>query len=90
MIITRTQFLDMTSLDGATLDIWMQEECILPEGEPDQPVFSDMDLARARLIRDLTGDMGVNPEGVGIILHLMDQIYALRGVVRANRRVGQD
>jgi len=37
-----------------------------------------MDLARARLIRDLKNDLGVNDEGVGVILHLLDQIHGLR------------
>ena len=40
--------------------------------------FSDMDVARAHLIRDLKGDFGVNDEGVDIILHLVDQLHGLR------------
>ena len=41
-----------------------------------------MDVARAQLIRDLTGAMGVNSEGVGIILSLLDQIHGLRRTLR--------
>jgi chaperone modulatory protein CbpM len=37
-----------------------------------------MDLARANLIRDLKDKMGVNDEGLGVILHLLDQMHALR------------
>ncbi|MGH6795223.1 MAG: chaperone modulator CbpM [Methylocella sp.] len=40
--------------------------------------FSDMDVARARLIQDLKTDFGVNDEGVDVILHLMDQLHGLR------------
>ena len=37
-----------------------------------------MDLARARLIHDLKHNMGVNDEGLGVILHLIDQMHGLR------------
>jgi len=45
--------------------------------------FSDMDVARARLIRDLKIDLGVNDEGVDVILHLLDQLHGLRRVLEA-------
>jgi len=34
------------------------------------------------LIQDLTSDLGVNHEGVDVILHLMDQIHGLRRALR--------
>jgi chaperone modulatory protein CbpM len=37
-----------------------------------------MDLSRAKLIRDLKNDLGVNDEGVGVILNLLDQMHGLR------------
>jgi chaperone modulatory protein CbpM len=45
-------------------------------------LFSDTDLARARLIQDLRQDFGVNDEGIAIILHLLDQLHGLRCLVR--------
>jgi chaperone modulatory protein CbpM len=44
--------------------------------------FSDMDLARTRLARDLGGPMDVNREGVAVILGLLDQIHGLRRTLR--------
>jgi chaperone modulatory protein CbpM len=41
-------------------------------------MFSDLDLARAQLIRDLREDLGVNDEGIAVILHLLDQMHGLR------------
>ena len=41
-------------------------------------VFSEADLACAELIRDLMQDLGVNDEGVGVILNLLDQMHGLR------------
>lgn len=89
MIMTRTEFLEMTSLDGPTLEIWLQEEWLLPEGHEEDFLFSDMDVARVQLIRSLNEDMGVNPEGISVVLHLMDQIYALRGALKATTKTEQ-
>ena len=46
---------------------------------PPRAPLSDVDLARAQLIRDLREDLGVNDEGVAVILHLLDQMHGLRG-----------
>ena len=50
---------------------------IPPQTEPEL-MFSDVDLARAQLIRDLREDLGVNDEGVSVVLHLIDQMHGLR------------
>jgi chaperone modulatory protein CbpM len=44
--------------------------------------FSDADLARVRLIRDLQVDFGLNAEGIAIVLHLLDQLHGLRSPLR--------
>jgi len=84
MIITKSEFLLRAHLDQQTLEVWIQEEWLSPEQGDAEPVFSDADLARAGLIRDLQGDLGVNREGVGVILNLVDQIHSLRWAL-ANR-----
>lgn len=78
MIITKPDFLARAKLDRATLDVWIEEEWLVPLGTTDELAFSEADIARARLIRDLTDDLGVNAEGVGVALHLLDQIHGLR------------
>lgn len=78
MTISRSEFLLRLSLDDATLDLWMVEEWLLPRRAADQAQFSDADLARARLILCLQHDMGVNREGIGVILNLVDQVHGLR------------
>lgn len=40
------------------------------------------DLARARLILDLTHGMGVNEAGVDIVMDLVDQLHGMRGAMR--------
>ena len=47
---------------------------------PDTNEFDDEDLARTRLILELTETFEVNEEAIPIILHLIDQLYHLRTV----------
>jgi chaperone modulatory protein CbpM len=61
---------------------WIQADWIHPRSDLMGAGFSDIDLARARLIRDLAGPMGVNEEGVAVILSLLDQIHGLRRALR--------
>ena len=77
-MITEREFLERTQLDRATLSIWIEEEWLIPDRTAHQLAFTDMDLARANLIHDLKDKMGVNDEGLGVILHLLDQMHALR------------
>ena len=84
MMISHSEFLERTSVNGATLDFWLDEEWIIPESSLQEPYFSDADVARAQLILSLSGQLGVNDEGTGIILHLLDQIHSLRNAVGAS------
>jgi chaperone modulatory protein CbpM len=77
-MITEREFLQRTHLDRGTLEIWIREAWIRPERTAPERTFTDMDLARANLIRDLKHNMGVNDEGLDVILHLIDQMHGLR------------
>jgi chaperone modulatory protein CbpM len=78
MIISRLEFLNRAQLDLQTLEIWIEEEWLVPSGTATEQAFSEADLARAKLIQDLMQDLGVNEEGVGVILNLLDQVHGLR------------
>ena len=77
-MITEREFLERARLDRVTLSIWIEEEWIVPGRADRELAFTEMDLARANLIHDLKEKMGVNDEGLGVILHLLDQMHALR------------
>ncbi len=77
-MITEREFLERARLDRGTLAIWVEEEWLIPGRSAHELAFTEMDLARANLIRDLKDNMGVNDEGLGVILHLLDQMHALR------------
>jgi chaperone modulatory protein CbpM len=76
------QFLAHTHLQHDVLEVWLAEGWLLPDQRQGEPMFSDADLARAQLIQDLRGDLGVNDEGIGVILNLLDQLHGLRGRLR--------
>ena len=76
------EFIGRSHLDTRTLSAWVEAEWLVPATSKATFQFSDVDLARARLIRDLKVDFGVNDEGIAIILHLLDQLYGLRCLVR--------
>ena len=76
--ISRQEFLLRARLDQATLEAWVTEEWLIPGGSAEDPAFTDADLARAALIRDLKHDLDVNDAGIGVILGLIDQVHGLR------------
>jgi len=78
MTMTKQEFMTSAGLDVQTLEFWIEQQWLIPAQSSVDVSFSDRDVARARLIRDLKGDFGVNDEGVDIILHLVDQLHGLR------------
>ena len=89
MMISRSDFLLRMRLDDVTLDVWIVEEWLLPQRIEDDELFTEADLARAQLILDLQRDLGVNREGIGIILNLLDQVHGLRQALAAKLRPGE-
>jgi chaperone modulatory protein CbpM len=65
-------------LDEKTLEAWVEAGWLIPLPRGGARDFSEIDLARARLIRDLREEIGVNDEGVSVILDLLDQLHGLR------------
>ena len=76
------EFIGRSHLDTRTLNAWVEAEWLIPVTRRKKFFFSEADLARARLIQNLKADFGVNDEGITIILHLLDQLYGLRCLVR--------
>jgi chaperone modulatory protein CbpM len=81
MKFTTIEFCREAHLDRHTLEVWIEEEWIIPQRAAADMSFSDIDLARAQLIHELMNDLGVNAEGVGIVLRLVDQVHGLRSVL---------
>ncbi|NMJ44424.1 hypothetical protein GWK16_24480 [Roseomonas sp. JC162] len=76
-----TDTLRRLHIEVATMERWVAAGWIAPRA-PQAPGYTEADLARACLIRDLREAMGVNEEGVGVALGLLDQIHGLRHALR--------
>jgi chaperone modulatory protein CbpM len=71
------EFLRRERLDDAAVQTWVAAGWLAPRPPGDLSGFSEVDLARARLIFDLQR-MGVNDDGIPIILDLIDQLHGVR------------
>ena len=78
MTMTKQEFLTHAGVQVQTLDLWLEQRWLIPDQASGGMSFSDTDVGRARLIQDLKTDLGVNDEGVDVILHLLDQLHGLR------------
>lgn len=68
-------------VDVTSVETWVEAGWLVPdtrEAGAAAYAFSDVDVARACLIRDLREDLGVNDEGVAVVLGLVDQVHGLR------------
>src|SRR5262245_13245978 len=75
------EFCSLSRPDRQPVESGVPAGWLIPPQTDPEPAFAEVDLARARLIRELRADFGVNDEGVDVILHLLDQVYDLRRVM---------
>ena len=75
------EFALQARIDAQTLDAWLEAGWLTPHRNDEGAHYSEIDLARAHLIEDLK-DLGINDEGVPVVLDLVDQLHGLRRVLR--------
>jgi chaperone modulatory protein CbpM len=81
-MISRQDFIVRARIEVTVLDQWIAAGWLVPHHSDHDLTFAEVDLARARLIRELRDDFGVNAEGIEIVLDLIDQMHGLRRSVR--------
>ena len=75
-IVARVQHVTVTRLR-----VWVWQGWIRPV-DKDRQAFSEADMARAALIRDLEDKLGFDEEQVPVLLNLIDQIHGLRAQLK--------
>ena len=75
------EFVAHAPLGAVVLEAWIEAGWLLPRQDGAKRNFYDVDLARAHLIHDLER-LGVNDEGIPVILDLVDQLHGLRRTLR--------
>lgn len=76
------QFLLRAELDADALGAWIEAGWLAPSRDREMHDFSETDLARAMLIRDLKEKLDVSDEGISVVLNLVDQLHGLRRLLR--------
>lgn len=77
-MLNAQQFARSIRIDADRLQVLIDRGWISPLVIDGRPMFQAADLTRAALIADLADDMGVNDEGIDLVLDLIDQLYSLR------------
>ena len=72
------EFLGRVHLQAESLEAWVAAGWLVRGREEGEQHFTEADVARAQLIHDLQRDLGVNDEGIGVILDLIDQLHGMR------------
>ncbi len=75
----------VAGLDPAEVERWVAQDLLRPDGPPGAWQFSDIDVARLRLIRELRHELGVEDGGLPVVLQLLDQLYDTRRQLRRLR-----
>ncbi|MFT8776165.1 MAG: hypothetical protein ABF893_05840 [Gluconacetobacter liquefaciens] len=78
MITIETLCVQAGNVSVVEVQHWIDSAWLRPEGEPGAYVFHDIDVARARLIAELTGELGIGEDGMPVVLSLLDQLYDAR------------
>jgi chaperone modulatory protein CbpM len=76
------QLIERSHLDPGVVNAWIEAEWLQPATDGTGLDFSEADFARALLIQELRMDFGVNDDGIAIVLHLLDQLYGLRSLLK--------
>lgn len=73
--------LEEIDLSASEMSDWIDYNWVLPEIKNAVLYFSDADIARARMLKELIHDIGANDASIPVILRAMDQVYDLRKVL---------
>lgn len=57
---------------------WVQRGLLRPAGDGDAWSFEEIDVARVRLLAELSDDLGFDEESLETVVDLLDQVHTLR------------
>ncbi|QQP87977.1 hypothetical protein IGS68_18130 [Skermanella sp. TT6] len=69
-------------IDRRDLILWIERRWVRPQHEAGGYVFTDLDVARVTLIREMRDDMAIDDEAMPVVLGLLDQLYGTRRRLR--------
>ncbi len=72
------QILSKTSLKEKDIDMFQEEGLIEVRIKEQRRYFLDEDLEKLQIIKRLKDDLGVNLEGIDVILHMRNRIISMQ------------
>ncbi|CAE7726255.1 unnamed protein product [Symbiodinium necroappetens] len=86
MLLTLEEVITRIDAEGLTVSreqlvYFAEQQWVRAQEDQGAWYFDEQDAARARLICELREDMAINDEAVPLVLRLLDQVYALRGLL---------
>lgn len=82
MITINSLSVTISGLDSESLQRWIDNGWVRPDGAPGAYGFQDIDVARLRLILQLRDDLGLDEAAMPVVLSLLDQLYEMRRQIR--------
>jgi chaperone modulatory protein CbpM len=64
------------------LRTWVRRGWVRPERRGRQHAFSELDVARIRLVCQLRDELSIDEETIPVVLSLLDQLYGVRRELR--------
>ncbi|MGN6102184.1 MAG: chaperone modulator CbpM [Devosia sp.] len=81
-MLTAAELCEELHIEHEVLERWVGEGWLTPAVEGRSARYADIDVARARLILELSAEFEINDQGIEIIVDLIDQIHGLRSALR--------
>ena len=69
-------------LERIELQAWIDDRWVRPRPTAEGYIFDEVDQARIALIRELREEFACNEDTLGVVLSLLDQLYATRRVLK--------
>jgi chaperone modulatory protein CbpM len=79
---TFEEILRLHRIERVELTGWIEQRWVRPRKTEEGYVFDEVDEARIALIGELRRDLMVEDDVLGLVLSLLDQLYATRRMLR--------
>ncbi len=86
MSFTEQEVVEITQVPAKRLRMWVHRGLLRPQAVQGAPVFADIDVSRAELLRELLDDLELPEESVEVVVSLLDQVHSLRAELKALAR----
>lgn len=81
-MLTEKDVFDRVGVTEVRIRTWVERGWVSPAVSEAGYVYTEIDVARCNLIRELRDDLDIDGETVPVVLRLLDQIYDLRRDLR--------